>query len=163
MKEEENDCVPLAALQVKSSQTTLCQAPQIVLYLITDPSLISLCPYPTSIMSATWLMGWSFLTSCSWYERLRWSSAVQYFFLLLFMSKLQKTKCHNIVSIHTMGNINCVTQTGKTIISKIEWQKEQSVEIWLAAEAQRLLNSSLLTGLLTFWPCMHQLLSSIGN
>lgn len=57
MKEEENDCVPLAALQVKSSQTTLRRAPQIVPYLITDPSLISLCPYLTSVMSAELIDG----------------------------------------------------------------------------------------------------------
>lgn len=84
MKEEENDCVPLAALQVKSSQTTLRRAPQIVPYLITDPSLISLCPYLTSIMSATWLMGYSFLTRWSWYERLWWSSTVQWGFFQCF-------------------------------------------------------------------------------
>lgn len=152
MKEEENDCVPLAALQVKSSQTTLRRAPQIVLYLITDPSLISLCPYLTSIMSATWLMGYSFLTRWSWYERLWWASTVQWVLV----------KCHNVVWIRTMGNINCITQTGRTIISKIKWQKQQSVEIWLA-EAQRLQNFSLLTSLLTSWPCTLQSLSSTGN
>ena len=81
-KRRRNDCVPLAALHMKSLRTVLCQAPRLVLYLIVDPLLISLRPYPTSIMSATRLMGRSALTS----RTLRDFNSVECSFVGVFFS-----------------------------------------------------------------------------